>query len=40
VTVADLGYDVSPDFLRPGECKWKSVGEHVLRKAGAMRFLR
>ena len=41
-TIAALGYDSSPNFLRPGEFTWESVGAfaHVLRKAGAELSLR
>ncbi|MEO8616427.1 MAG: N-6 DNA methylase [Luteolibacter sp.] len=41
-TIAALGYDSSPNFLRPGGFTWESVGAfaHVLRKAGAELSLR
>lgn len=36
-TIAALGYDDSPNFLRPAGFNWENVGAfaHVLRKAGA-----
>lgn len=36
-TIAALGYENSPNFLRPGDFEWERVGAfaHSLRKAGA-----
>ena len=40
--IAALGFDKSPNFLRPGEFEWGKVGAfaHSLRKAGAKLSLR
>ncbi len=41
-TISALGYDSSPNFLRPSKFTWENVGAfaHVLRKAGTELSLR